>query len=48
VAPLSGNRVAACIACHTEHTAVERTFVQFYPTLLDVAREKGTLKTGFE
>ena len=47
-APLAGNRGAACIACHTEHTAVERTFVQFYPTLLDVAREKGTLKTGFE
>ena len=46
-APLSGDRVARCIECHTEHTAVERTFVQFYPTLLEVAREKGTLKTGF-
>jgi hypothetical protein len=26
---------------------VERTFVQFYPTLLEVARQKGTLKPGF-
>lgn len=45
--PLAGNVVASCIECHTEHTAVERTFVQFYPTLLDVARQKGTLKPGF-
>jgi len=45
--PLTGNVVASCIECHTEHTAVERTFVQFYPTLLEVAREKGTLKPGF-
>ena len=29
------------------HTAVERTFVQFYPTLLEVARQKGTVKPGF-
>jgi Cytochrome P460 len=45
--PLSGERVAACVECHTRNTAVERTFVQFYPTLLDVARQKGTLKPGF-
>ena len=45
--PLAGAQVARCIECHTEHTAVERTFVQFYPTLLEVAREKGTLKPGF-
>jgi hypothetical protein len=45
--PLSGERVVACVECHTKHTAVERTFVQFYPTLLDVARRKGTLKPGF-
>lgn len=45
--PLTGEVEAGCIKCHTEHTAVERTFVQFYPTLLDVAREKGTLKPGF-
>ena len=45
--PLSGQQVARCIECHTEHTAVERTFVQFYPTLLEVARQKGTVKPGF-
>ena len=45
--PLSGDRVARCIECHTEHTAVERTFVQFYPTLYEVARRMGTLKPGF-
>lgn len=46
-APLSGRNVASCIECHTKHAAVERTFVQFYPTLLEVARRKGTLKQGF-
>ena len=45
--PLTGNAVSTCIECHTQHTAVERTFVQFYPTLLEVARRKGTLKPGF-
>ena len=47
-APLAGDEVARCVECHTDHTAVERTFVQFYPTLLDIAREKGTLNPGFE
>jgi hypothetical protein len=46
-APLTGDAVSACVECHTQHTAVERTFVQFYPTLLEVARRKGTLKPGF-
>ena len=46
-APLSGDAAAPCIKCHTEETAVERTFVQFYPTLLEAARQKGTLKPGF-
>ena len=46
-APLAGEAVAGCVDCHTKHTAVERTFVQFYPTLLEVARQKGTLKPGF-
>ncbi len=45
--PLTGEREAGCVTCHTEHGAVERTFVQFYPTLLSVAREKGTLRSGF-
>ena len=46
-APLSGERLASCVECHTKNTAVERTFVQFYPTLLEVARQKGTVKPGF-
>ena len=48
--PLSGAALTRgqCVECHTEHTAVERTFVQFYPTLLEVARQKGTLKPGFQ
>lgn len=46
-APLSGDAVASCVECHTKHTAVERTFVQFYPTLLEISRQKGTLKPGF-
>jgi len=35
---------AACYSCHAEHGAVDNTFVQFYPTLLSIAREKGTLR----
>ena len=35
-----------CNACHNKNGAVENTFVQFYPTLLEVARAKGTLKPG--
>ena len=27
--------------------AVDNTFVQFYPTMLEVARRMGTLKPGF-
>ena len=46
-APLEGDRVAPCVECHTEHTAAERTFVQFYPTLYEAARRMGTLKPGF-
>jgi hypothetical protein len=38
---------AGCVECHTKNTAVERTFVQFYPTLLDVARRMKTVKPGF-
>ena len=36
-------RSAACYACHLQHGAVDTTFVQFYPTLLEIARAKGTL-----
>jgi hypothetical protein len=32
-----------CYSCHAEHAAVDTTFVQFYPTLLPIAKSKGTL-----
>jgi hypothetical protein len=35
---------AECYSCHAQHGAVDHTFVQFYPTLLTVARDKGTLQ----
>ena len=38
---------APCYKCHAEHAAVDTTFVQFYPTLLPVARAKGTLSAAF-
>ncbi len=34
-----------CYECHRDHGLVNTTFVQFYPTLLDVAVAKGTAKT---
>jgi hypothetical protein len=38
-------QAAGCNTCHSEHAAVENTFVQFYPTLLDFALEKGLVKS---
>ncbi len=35
---------ASCYSCHQQHAAVDTTFVQFYPTLLEIAKQKGTLK----
>jgi len=37
-------KTANCYSCHEEHGSVDSTFVQFYPTLIDVAKQKGTLK----
>jgi hypothetical protein len=39
---------ARCYACHRENTAVEQTFVQFYPTLFEVARRMGTVKATYD
>lgn len=36
-----------CYSCHAEHGAVDTTFVQFYPTLLPVAKSKGTLSVSY-
>jgi hypothetical protein len=35
-----------CWKCHEQNAAVEHSFVQFYPTLLKIAKEKGTMKAG--
>lgn len=32
----------ACYSCHEAHGAVDSTFVQFYPTILPIAKAKGT------
>ncbi|HLZ42228.1 MAG TPA: cytochrome P460 family protein [Candidatus Sulfotelmatobacter sp.] len=36
-----------CYSCHSDHGAVDTTFVQFYPTLLPIAQAKGTLSAGY-
>ncbi len=41
-------KTASCFQCHGANTAVENTFVQFYPTLYEVALNKGTVKVNFE
>jgi hypothetical protein len=38
---------ADCYSCHAQHAAVDTTFVQFYPTLLPVAKEKRTLSAPY-
>ncbi len=38
---------ADCYSCHAEHAAVDTTFVQFYPTLLPIAKSKNTLSAGY-
>lgn len=35
---------AACYQCHPKNGAVDNTFVQFYPTLIDIAKAKGTFR----
>ena len=38
---------APCYACHAAHAAVDTTFVQFYPTLLPIAKAKSTLEAAY-
>jgi hypothetical protein len=40
-------RPATCYTCHEHHAAADTTFVQFYPTLLPVAKAKGTLSKEY-
>jgi Cytochrome P460 len=37
-----------CQTCHAKSGAVDETFVQFYPTLLPIAKAKGTFKAETE
>ncbi|HEY4211811.1 MAG TPA: cytochrome P460 family protein [Steroidobacteraceae bacterium] len=39
---------ASCYSCHKDHGAVDTTFVQFYPTLIDTAKQKKTLSPTYE
>ena len=41
--PLTEN----CYSCHRDHGAVDTTFIQFYPTLMPIAREKGTVDAAY-
>jgi len=45
-APLA--QTASCYACHGKNAAVDNTFVQFYPTLFEVARQKGTIRSDYD
>jgi hypothetical protein len=36
-----------CYSCHAQHGAVDTTFVQFYPTLLKIAKKKNTLSAAY-
>lgn len=40
-------RSASCYTCHPDKGAVDNTFVQFYPTLLPVAKAKGSLTPAY-
>lgn len=40
-------KTAPCYSCHAQHGAVDNTFVQFYPTLLEVAKQKGTVRASY-
>ncbi|HET7557276.1 MAG TPA: cytochrome P460 family protein, partial [Rhodanobacteraceae bacterium] len=37
----------SCYGCHSAHGAVDTTFVQFYPTLLPIAKQHSTLSAAY-
>ncbi len=37
----------SCYSCHAQHAAVDTTFVQFYPTLLPLAKSHSTLSPEY-
>jgi hypothetical protein len=40
-------QTASCYSCHQDHAAVDTTFVQFYPTLFGIAKDKSTLSAAY-
>ncbi len=40
--------IESCYSCHREKAAVENTFVQFYPTLFEVAKRRGTVRPDYD
>jgi hypothetical protein len=38
---------ADCYSCHQQHAAVDTTFVQFYPTLIESAEKHKSLSAGY-
>ncbi|MGB7438362.1 MAG: cytochrome P460 family protein [Candidatus Acidiferrum sp.] len=40
-------QTADCYSCHAQHAAVDTTFVQFYPTLLPIAKSHSTLSPAY-
>jgi len=40
-------KTAGCFACHSTNGAVDNTFTQFYPTALEIAQAKGTVRASF-
>jgi cytochrome c553 len=41
-------KTATCYSCHEKNGAVDTTFVQYYPTLIEAAKRKGTYKNTGE
>jgi hypothetical protein len=39
---------ADCYSCHAAHAGVDTTFVQFYPTLLPIAKASNTLSPAYQ
>jgi hypothetical protein len=37
-------KTADCYSCHQQNGATDTTFVQFYPTLIETSKKKGTYK----
>jgi len=37
-----------CYSCHEKNGAVDTTFVQFYPTLIELAKQRGTLSPSYK